>query len=413
MQAETIAIGSELLGAERVDTDSLYLTRALAALGIEVVRKTVVPDDEAAIAGAMREGLARVPLVLCSGGLGPTEDDRTRAAAARALGRRLVRDPAAVARLRARFHRRRRPMPDINLRQADRLQAAEWLPNALGSAPGQWCAARGRILVLLPGPPRELQHVFTTGVRPRLLARARSTAFASRVLSIVGMTESEVDAVAAPIYSACSNPRTTILSTGGYQIELHFQARGPTPARARALADRLARPVAAALGAAVFSRRQQSLAAVVGAALQARRQTVAVAESCTGGMLGAWLTQVPGASRYFRGGVVAYANPVKQALLGVRATTLRRQGAVSAACACEMARGVREKLGTHWGLAITGIAGPGGGTASKPLGTVFIGVSRRRRPAYALAFRFFGDREQIRRASVQFALNELRLRLLG
>lgn len=413
MLAEIIAIGSELLGADRLDTNSLFLTRELAAMGIQVVRKSVMPDDRDALASALRESCQRVSLVLCSGGLGPTEDDRTRSAAALALDCGLVRDPFAVTRLRAHFKRRRRPMAAINLRQADRLDAAEWLLNPLGSAPGQWCPTPLGFLVLLPGPPRELQHLFATQVRPRLLALAPGCSFYTRVLSIVGLSESEVDALAAPIYRECSNPATTILSTAAPQIELYFQARGRTLPQAQAQADAIAHRVCQVLGDAVFSRDQQSLAAVVGGLLIARQQTLAIAESCTGGMLGERLTEESGSSRYFLGGVVCYSNAAKRDLVGVRSSTLREHGAVSGACARELAAGICQRMASDWGLSITGVAGPSGGTPSKPVGTVFVGISRAGQPPRAIRFRIPGDRESVRRVSAQYALNQLRLRLLG
>ncbi len=410
MQAEILAIGSELLGFSRLDTNSLFLTRELLALGIGLAAKAVLPDDAAVLAAAMTAALARSQVVITMGGLGPTEDDLTVAAAAQALGCILVSDAAAAWRLRRWFRRRRRRFTAIQLRQARRLAPAHWLPNTRGTAEGQWCpAASGRMLILLPGPPPELERMFTLHVRPRLAALAPQLARATRVLSIAGLGESQVEAVAAPLYRRVRNPATTILATAAPQVELHFHATGATAAAAQRRADTLAARIARRLGRAVFSREQEPLAAVIAARLLARGQTLAVAESCTGGLLAGRLTDSAGASAFFLGGVVSYANAAKQELLGVRPATLRRYGAVSAATARAMAVGIRARLQADWGLSVTGIAGPGGGSARKPVGTVVIGLAAPGAATRAFHHQFFGDRDRIRRASAQAALDHLRL----
>ena len=409
MRAEIIAIGAELLGARRPETNSLYLAGELADLGIPLRGKSVLPDDERALAAGMAAACRRAEVVLCTGGLGPTEDDRTVAAAARALGCPLVRDPRAERRLRERYRRRGRGLRAADLRQALRLQPARWLPNRLGSALGQWCPTPHGCLILLPGPPRELQPMFAAQVRPRLRRLAPPAALATRVLSIAGLSESEVDRRAAPLYRRVANPATTILAVSTPQVELHFRARATSRRRAQALADTLARRVERRLGRAVFSREQQSLVAVVGARLAARRQTVAVAESCTGGLLAAALTQEAGSSRFFRGGVVCYSDDLKVALAGVAPASLSAHGAVSAVVARQLARGARARLGTDWGIGVTGIAGPGGARPGKPVGTVFIAVCGPGLSTRARRWRFFGDRGLVRRSAVQTALNLLRL----
>lgn len=411
MQAEIIAVGSELLGPTRLDTNSLFLARELQRLGIAVVRKAVIPDHREALAEAIFASCRRVPLVITTGGLGPTEDDLTAPAAAQALGVALIEDPAALRRLHLRFRSRHSRFTRNNRQQALRLATAQWLPNPIGSAMGQWCSLPQGTLVLLPGPPVELQRMFLEQVLPRLAPLVPRAALATRVVSVIGMGESRVDAIAAPIYRRFSNPATSILVTAPQQVELHFTASASTPATALLRAQRLASQVARRLGPAVFSREQHSLAEVVGQHLRRRGETLAVAESCTGGLLGAHLTDAAGASDYFLGGVLAYANAVKQQQLGVRDATLRRFGAVSAATAREMAAGVCERLGSDWGLAITGIAGPGGGSRVKPAGTVFVGLCRAGAPARSFRFLFSGDRDRVRRASVQMALNQLRLQL--
>jgi nicotinamide-nucleotide amidase len=414
MQAEIIAVGSELLGPARLDTNSLFLTRELQRLGVSVIRKAILPDQQAALASALADACRRTQLVFTTGGLGPTEDDLTVPAAAQALGIALRRDAAAVQRLRLRFRNRGVRMSRNNLQQAMRLASAEWLPNPIGSAMGQWCATPRGALVLLPGPPAELQRMFLEQVLPRLTALLPPAAIETRVITVVGMDESRVDSLAAPLYRRVSNPSTSILATAPQLVELHLTASARTEDAARARADRLARQLARRLGTAVVSQNRQSLADIVGDLLRDRRQTVAVAESCTGGLLGAALTDTAGASDYFLGGVLAYANEVKVSQLGVRAATLQRSGAVSAATAGEMAAGVSRRLGADWGVAITGIAGPEGGSRTKPVGTVFVAVANhaRVRPR-CVRFHFSGDRDRIRRASVQRALNELRLALLA
>jgi nicotinamide-nucleotide amidase len=414
MQAEIIAVGSELLGPSRLDTNSLFLTRELQRLGVPVIRKTILPDQREVLAAAIADACRRTPLVFTTGGLGPTEDDLTVTAAAQALGLALRQDAAAVRRLRRRFRNRHARMSRNNLQQTMRLADAQWLPNPVGSAMGQWCATPRGALVLLPGPPVELHRMFLEQVLPRLKDKLPRAAIHTRVLSLVGLDESRVDSLAAPLYRRVSNPATSILATAPQQVELHLTASARTPGGARIRTDRLARQLTRRLGTAVFSQDRQSLAEIVGHLLRQRRETLAVAESCTGGLLGAALTETAGASDYFLGGVLAYANAVKANQLGVSAVTLRRYGAVSAATAREMAAGVSRRLGADWGVAITGIAGPAGGSRTKPVGTVFVGiVNRAGAPAHSVRFHFSGDRDRIRRSSVLRALNELRLALLA
>ena len=409
--AEVIAVGSELLGAARGETNSLYLAGALARLGIPLLRKSVLPDRCEALAEGLAAACRRTEVVLCTGGLGPTEDDLTVPAAALALGYRLVLDPGAELRLRALYRQRGRRLHPGDLRQAWRLQPARWLPNTVGTALGQWCPTPSGCLILLPGPPRELQPMFAAQVRRRLRRVSPPGAIATRVLSVAGLPESEVDHRVAPLYRPVANPETTILAVAAPHVELHFRARAASPARAQALADALARRIERRLGAAVFSRNGQTLAAVVGDMLSARRETVAVAESCTGGLLAAALTSESGSSGFFRGGVVCYHNQLKIELAGVSAAALSSHGAVSATVARQLARGVRDRLGADWGIGITGIAGPTGARPGKPVGTVLIGIcgpGSSGRPR-ARKWHFHGDRARIRAQAVHAALNELRL----
>ncbi|MGH9393397.1 MAG: CinA family nicotinamide mononucleotide deamidase-related protein [Terriglobales bacterium] len=412
LDAEIVAVGSELLNEPRADANSPRLAETLRELGFRIVRQLVMPDDAQALASALREACARSPLVICCGGLGSTSDDCTLDAAAAALNCKLIPDRKAEARIRALLRRRRRAFSPSYLRQARRLEAAEWLPNQVGSAAGQWCRTAAGYLVLLPGPPREMHCMLADCVRPRLQTAFPVQNLFTRALSIAGQTEAAVEALAAPIYSRSDLASTTILATADPHVELHFSAWGDSPGQAQRRVDRVALAVERRLGDAVFSRAGESLAAVVGKALTARRQTLAVAESCTGGWLGQRLSVESGASAFFLGGVVAYANQAKRSLLGVAAASLDRYGAASVPVAKQMAAGVRQRLGATWGVSITGIAGPGGGSRLKPVGTVFIGIASDVAQPTAARFLFPGDRAQIRSHAVQSALNLLRLRLL-
>jgi competence/damage-inducible protein CinA-like protein len=407
--AEILAVGSELLTAHRLDTNSLFLTGRLNELGIDVRTKAVVGDDRGDLGAVLRDALARADLVVTSGGLGPTEDDLTREAVAEVLDLTLDEDAEVLASIRARFARRGFPMPDRNRRQAFVPRGATVLPNANGTAPGLWIEARERILILLPGPPRELQTIFDTYAAPRLEARAPGQRLRRRVLKLTGRAESQVDEVAQPIYTPLSQGpipiQTTILATPG-QIELHLSARGTDVAAMDDALDSGVTQLAAALSPAVFSIDGRSLESVVGDLLHEKKWTIAVAESCTGGLVLGRLTEVPGSSAWVIGGVVAYANDVKMRQLGVAASLFEEHGAVSEPVARAMAEGVAASLAADIGVAVTGIAGPAGGSDTKPVGTVVIAV------AGAIdgvrTFRFLGDRQMVRLQSVAAALDMVR-----
>lgn len=409
LNAEIIAIGSELLTPYRVDTNSLWLTERLNSVGVDVRMKTVVGDDEARLEEAIRDALRRSEVVVSTGGLGPTEDDITKKVFARVLKRRLALNDAVLAAIRARFARRNMEMPEINARQALVLEGAEVLANRNGTAPGLLLAEKDCTLVLLPGPPRELKPMFEESVLPRLAVRAGETVIRRRTLSIFGLTESAVDELAAPIYKQYANPETTIL-LNQVQIELHLTARARRPEDAERLLDELAAPLEGVLGNHVFSRRGEPLEQVVADLLRLNRDTVATAESCTGGLLAGRLTEVPGSSHYFREGVVAYANEAKTELLGVAAGLLEAHGAVSAEVAEAMAEGIRRRAGATLGVGITGVAGPDGGSEAKPVGTVYIALADAAQSA-ARKFLFPGDRQFIRQLSVQAALDMIRRRI--
>lgn len=404
--AEIIAIGSELLTPFRSDTNSLWLTAELNALGIEVRRKTVVGDDERFLEETLRDALRNSPIVVTTGGLGPTEDDITRKIVARVTGRPLVLQPELLERIRRQFADRGLTMPPNNERQALAPRDAEPLRNEYGTAPGLVLREGDRLLVVLPGPPREMRPMFTAYVRPKLEPLAGAVRLRTRTLRVAGMGESQVDSLIAPIYTRYANPTTTILFNNT-EVELHFTAKAPSDAEADALLDDLVGQVEEVLGANVFSHRGETLEQVVGLRLTIKGYTIATAESCTGGLIAKRLTDVPGSSRYFREGVVAYANEAKTRLLGVPAELIAAHGAVSAEVAEAMAAGVKARAGTTIGVGVTGVAGPDGGTDEKPVGLVYVGVAG----DFVATHRKFvlpGDRDRIRHLASQVALDLVR-----
>jgi len=410
LTAEIIAIGSELLTPDRTDTNSLWLTEQLNTIGIEVKLKTIVGDDDARLEEAIRDALRRSRVVITTGGLGPTEDDITRKIAARALGRRLMLNEKVLEDIRAKFMRLGRSMPEINSRQAMVIEGAEVLANPNGTAPGMYIEHEGRSVVLLPGPPREMRPMFETLARPKLAAKAGDVCVVRRILRVAGLGESAVDERIAPIYTQYKNPQTTILFNNS-EIEIHLTAQGKTEKEAELLLDGLAGQIEERLGDAIFAFRGETMEQVIGLRLAVSGFTLAVAESCTGGMIAQRLTEVPGASSYFKEGVVAYSNEAKMRLLGVPADVLGEYGAVSAPVAEAMAEGVRLRAETDFGVSVTGIAGPGGGTPEKPVGLVFIALADDAHTEHRKLM-LPGDRQLIRWRASQAALDLLRRRLI-
>jgi nicotinamide-nucleotide amidase len=411
MEAEIIAVGSEMLTPARVDTNSLYLTGELNNLGVEVTAKCVVGDDRDRLADTVVRALARSSVVILSGGLGPTEDDVTREAVAQALGRGMVFHEEIADALERRFAATGRKMAAINKRQAMVIEGAEVLPNDRGTAPGQWLAANGAVAMLLPGPPHELKAMFERQCLPRLARLVPPLAIRTAFLRVTGMSESDLDALISPVYKRYQNPVTTILAANG-DLQVHLRARCATEAEAEALLAEVTAPIEALLGDRLYSRTGEPLEVLVGSLLRARHATVAVAESCTGGLLGGRLTETPGSSDYFAGGFITYSNALKRELLGVSADTLGQFGAVSEQTAEAMALGVRQRTGADYAISITGIAGPDGGTELKPVGLVYVGIADAEGTVIS-SRRFLGDRQRIRVFSTQLALDLLRRRLQG
>jgi nicotinamide-nucleotide amidase len=410
LSAEIIAIGSELLAPDRSDTNSLWLTEKLNSIGIEVRLKTIVGDDDARLEEAIKDATRRSKVVITTGGLGPTEDDITRKVAARALGRRLILDETILAELRERFLSFGHVMPERNSRQAMVIDKAEVLPNPNGSAPGMFIEHEGVAIVLLPGPPREMRPMFENHVLPKLVRRAGSVKVVRRMLRVAGLGESAVDEKIAPIYSQYENPQTTILFNQS-EIEIHLTARGRTEADAGALLDRLSEQLEERLGKAVFSFAGEKMEEVVGLKLTLGGYTLGVAESCTGGLIAQRLTDVPGSSKYFVEGVVAYSNEAKTRTLGVKSGLLLKHGAVSAEVAEAMAVGIRKHALTDFGLSVTGIAGPDGGSEEKPVGLVYIALADDVQTK-SRKLQIPGDRQLIRWRASQAALDMLRRRLI-
>jgi nicotinamide-nucleotide amidase len=410
LTAEIIAIGSELLAPDRTDTNSLWLTEKLNSIGIEVKLKTIVGDDDARLEEAIKDATRRSKVVITTGGLGPTEDDITRKVTARALGRRLLLDETILAELRERFLSFGHVMPERNSRQAMVIEKAEVLPNPNGSAPGLFVEHEGVAIVLLPGPPREMRPMFENHVQSRLAGKAGSVKVVRRMLRVAGLGESAVDEKIAPIYTQYENPQTTILFNQS-EVEIHLTARGRTEVEAEALLDRLSGQLEERLGNAVFSFAGEKMEEVVGLKLTVGGFTLSVAESCTGGLIAQRLTEVPGSSKYFIEGVVAYSNDAKTRTLGVEPVLLLEHGAVSAPVAEAMAEGIRKRARTDFSLSVTGIAGPGGGSDEKPVGLVYIALADDAHTEHRKLI-IPGDRNLIRWRASQAALDLLRRRLI-
>jgi nicotinamide-nucleotide amidase len=408
--AEIIAVGSEMLTPFRQDTNSLFLTDQLNQLGVIVAFKTVVGDNFDHLTGVARSAFSRSGIIIFMGGLGPTEDDLTREGVAAALGVDLRRDHDIVTAMYKRFAERRISMPSNNAKQADVIEGAIILPNKRGTAPGQYLETEfegeARIVFLLPGPPHELEALWKQECMPRLRECLPPAAIASTVLKTAMLPESAADARTAPIYKKYPNVETTVLAGQG-QVEFHLRATAATMDEAQASVDELASKLEDELDDAVFSTRGESLEEIVGYFLQMRNLKLAVAESCTGGMVAERITSVPGSSRFFLGGAVVYSNDLKTLFADIPPLMIEAHGAVSKEVALALAENIRELCNADIGLGVTGIAGPAGGTEEKPVGLVYIAVSDGKKNE-VVQRRFPGDRERIRRWASQQALDLVR-----
>jgi len=414
MKSEIIAVGSELLTPFRQDTNSLYLTEKLNEIGVDVTFKTIVGDRHRDLVSAVRIALGRADIIAIMGGLGPTEDDLSREAVAEALSLTLRRDSSLVVALAARFAQRRLQMTDNNLKQADVIQGAVVLPNPNGTAVGLWLdtqfGGHRKLVMLVPGPPNECKPLFANECIPRLREILPVRHIAKRVLKATMIPEATADALVAPIYTKYKDVETTILA-GNFEIQLQLFCARPTLEAAQQRVDELATRLEEALDQHLFSSAGESLEQIVLYYLEMKQETLAVAESCTGGLMAQRLTSISGSSRSFLGGAVVYSNKLKTDFANVPPELIETHGAVSAEVAEAMARGIRQRVGSSIGVGITGIAGPGGGTPEKPVGLVYIAVSDKQKTE-SLVCNFRGDRERIRQWSAQQALDLVRRRLM-
>ncbi|HKW62113.1 MAG TPA: competence/damage-inducible protein A [Candidatus Acidoferrum sp.] len=410
MKAEIIAVGSELLTPDRLDTNSLFLTEELNKLGIEVVRKTIVGDNRELLAEAFRDALERVPLILASGGLGPTEDDLTRETVAELLHRKLILNEAILKYIEGRFRQLGREMPSVNVRQAMVPEDAEVLDNPRGSAPGLWIEDRGRYVALLPGPPRELKPMYLEQVLPRLEKRRSNVRMFYRQLRVAGMGESALEQRIKPIYMRYPDVNTTILAAPG-EIQIHLRMWTDNAMQAQQTLDEIVQSFELALTDRIYSKDGASMEEVIAQLLRTNQATISAAESCTGGLLAERLTSIAGSSSYFLGGVVCYSNDLKTSWANVPAELIQSKGAVSSEVAKALADGIRRSVGSTLGVGITGIAGPGGGSEEKPVGTVHIALSHAG-GVKERGVRFPGDREAVRWHASQLALDMVRLHFL-
>jgi nicotinamide-nucleotide amidase len=414
MKSEIIAVGSEMLTPWRQDTNSLYLTEKFNEIGVTVAFKTIVGDRRKDLVGAIRTALGRTDVIAIMGGLGPTEDDLTREAVAEALSLSLHRDNDQVAALHVRAATWRVPMPDNNLKQADVIEGATVLPNVNGSAPGQWLDTKfggyRKIVLLVPGPPSECRPLFDAECLPRLRAALPKRFIAKRTLRAAMIPESQADKFLAPIYTTYPDVETTILAHAG-DIQLTLLCAKPNAAEAQKRVDELAGRMEEALEDWLYSSDGESLEQIVLYYLGLRQSTLAVAESCTGGMIAERITSVPGSSRSFLGGAVVYADALKDTFAGVSPDLISLYGAVSEEVACALATGIRLRTGATLGVGVTGIAGPSGATAEKPVGLVHIAVSDTSKTE-SVERTFRGDRTRIREFATQQALDLVRRRLM-
>jgi nicotinamide-nucleotide amidase len=419
MKSEIIAVGSEMLTPFRQDTNSLYLTEKLNKLGVTVAFKTIVGDRRKDLVNAIGIALTRADIVVLMGGLGPTEDDLTREAVAETLSLTLHRNATQVAALAARAATWRMPMPENNLKQADILEGATLLPNPNGSAPGQWLDTRWqsyrKLLMLVPGPPHECRALFDTECVPRLREILPARHIAKRTLRAAMIPESQADKLLAPIYTQYKDVETTILAHAG-DIQLTLLCAKSNASVAQARVDELAGRMEEALEDWLYSsssdssESSESLEQIVLYYLGLRQSTLAVAESCTGGIISQRITSVPGSSRSFLGGAIVYSDELKTAFAGVPRELIAEYGAVSREVAEALAYGIRRQTGATLGLGVTGIAGPTGGTEAKPVGLVYIAISDDQKTD-SIEKTFRGDRDRIRQWAAQQALDLVRRKL--
>ncbi|MCD6360908.1 MAG: competence/damage-inducible protein A [Armatimonadetes bacterium] len=413
MKAELVSVGTELLLGEITDTNAVYLSQRLAEIGVDVFFRHTVGDNLDRIVSVLELALSRSDVIIMCGGLGPTQDDLTREAIAEVTGRPLVSDPDAERRLREFFAARNRVPTPSNLKQATVPEGGRFLENTCGTAPGVLVEHRGRALIAVPGPPPEMREMFQREVLPYLLARQGEDArvLRSRVIRLADIGESNLVDMIPDILERRTDPTVAPYASPG-EVRLRITTKAASESEADAALDEMEAILRERLGSHIYGVDDETMEVAVGRLLAESHSTLASAESCTGGLIASRITDVAGSSEYFIGGVVAYSNQVKQEILGVPEGVLAEHGAVSEECARAMAEGVRRALRTDWGLATTGIAGPGGGSDEKPVGLVYIAVAGGDGTA-CLRGNWPGTRDQFKSRVSQYALNMLRKRLLG
>jgi len=411
VRTEILIVGSELVDGTRFDTNSAWISGALRGLGIAVARVTVVADEPEDVEHALREAVERADLVITTGGLGPTSDDRTKQIAARVFGTKLVLNETVLASVRGRFEERGLTMPELNVSQAMVPEGARIVRNRLGTAPGFGLERDGATVFLLPGVQSEMKAMVTEYIVPFLEGRGHRRLESERTLRTTGLPESEVATRVEQVARRLARTEIAFLpsATG---VDVRIIGRGDSPGEADRTAEKAAEKLAELIGDAVYARELQDIEEVVGFLLTMHQKTLAVGESCTGGGLGRRITSVPGSSDYFAGGVIAYSNDLKKRVLGVKSATLKNHGAVSEEVAVEMADGVLKRRRSDVGLSVTGVAGPGGGSDEKPVGLVWIGLAGLGKTT-AVAYHFSGGRDTVRRQTEQAALDRVRRRLAG
>ena len=406
MKAEIVSIGTEILLGEIIDTNSAYIASRLPALGIDLYYKHTVGDNLARLVEVLSRARDRADLVICSGGLGPTEDDLTREAIAATFGEEPRVDAELEAWLRGVFSRRGNAnMPERNLKQAWLIPSARAIPNPRGTAPGWWVERDGKIVISMPGPPAEMNRMWEEEVAPELLRRHPGTVLLTRTLKTAGIGEGQLDEMISPLLKS-ANPSIGVYARAD-GVHVRLGAKAATQDEARALIEPVEAELRAILHPYVWGADADTFESIVGRMLAERGLTLAVMESCSGGLLSDVITNVPGSSRYFRGGIVSYATEVKE-MMGVDAATIAEHGVVSPQTAAAMASAVRERLTADVGIGITGVAGPEP-QDGVPVGQVYIGLDGGgRMPDQALGFQFSQSREAIKRRAVTQAIMLLR-----
>ncbi|MGC7872475.1 competence/damage-inducible protein A [Desulfosporosinus sp. SYSU MS00001] len=414
MKAEIVATGTELLLGETLNTSAHYLTGKLSSLGIEVDYHTTVGDNSERLEQVLRQAIDRSDLLVTTGGLGPTADDLTKELVAKVLNLEMEFDQSSLNNIKEFFGRRKAPMPSSNEKQAYFPKGSKILPNPIGTAPGAIIEKDGKTVIILPGPPFEMQPMFEHYALPELqrIIGPDSERMNERVLKVFGIGESAIEEVLNDLMHLPKLSMALLAKRAEMHIRLVTRGTEATSQEALDSLNQTEDEIRKRLGDKIFGRDQETMIGIVGQTLKKNHLTISTAESCTGGLLGAALTQEPGSSEFYLGGVVSYSNSLKQQLLGVNEKTLQEFGAVSEEAAREMAEGIRRKSGSDLAISATGIAGPDGGSDLKPVGLVYIGFASAEK-VYAKKFQFYGERESVRQLTVQAALNEIRQQMLN